>query len=208
MKVFHYSSLYSYKSIRKGKPNWLIPQRSLVSQRLCENQAAIFGLLSPNPPEWVKNKVFRRVWSILKWELKSSTGGLLLEVDIKWEEDSVFVVDRGHMEWFLHIGAPEEKHIPEKYRHKDERTAAQAYVRSAIPLNSFIKEKPDFSLPEVIIHRQVPSDRIRIAWDQPLIREILEYENPREGWNNWIHEIPELTDWYKKWKKNRLKKKK
>lgn len=154
---------------------------------------AIFGLLEPLPDNWVKNEHFKKTWGHLKHDM----GTLLLELDVDPEKDKVFVVDRGHMEGAL---CEDKKGIPEKYLHFSRRDGERAYMESRVPLKEFLVKAKElgYSMPEVVILENVPSEKISISEQQPLIEdELKQYRGEfRQGFIRDIQRIPELSRWY------------
>lgn len=175
MKVYHYSRLDKWEDIENGswesknKPGLATNNRMGHADNEAYNCRAVFALLDPLPSTWVYNPHFIQIWS----HLKRHVGRLLLEIDIDPKKDPVFVIDRAHVEGHLY---KEKEGIPEKYLHGSLAEAEGAYMKSKIALGDYLNntEGQAYSLPEVIITKQVPLKKIKISEEQPFIDEDLE----------------------------------
>lgn len=201
MKVYHYINIEDWKKMglekEEGKDVQLKGSRLGRKNREAWEKICVFALLEPMPENWINNKDFHLTWKTLERDLG---GRMLLEIEIgpDLEEDS-FVVDRGHVEGVLYNEVPDTK-FPDKYRHGGRDVAEAAYLRSSVPLKQYIENEGayDYSLPEVIITRRIPLDKVKISEQQPLLEKILE-ESDYEWASRFIarfREVPELNEWY------------
>ncbi|KKT69342.1 MAG: hypothetical protein UX09_C0025G0004 [Candidatus Uhrbacteria bacterium GW2011_GWE2_45_35] len=203
MKVYHYAHLRKWQDIQKG--SWKTDNRPglsagrRVGQRDKEawKTMAVFAFLEPLPDSWVNNTCFKGVWMD---RFRSNIGSLLLELDVDLEGGEIFVVDNGHMEGFIY---QKETGIPKKYLHRSNEEAERAYMESKISLKDYLEKAEDlgYSMPEIIILKDVPMERIRISDQQPLIEEDLEKYGEgsfKRDLISDIQRIPELSRWFEK----------
>jgi len=200
MKIYHYTRIDKWDDIKRGswksreKPGLGASRRLGRTDLEAWETAGVFGLLEPIPPKWTQSEHFKNIWG----HLKGNIGELLLEIEVDADKDSdVFVLDRGHVEGFLY---EDKKGIPDKYIHDKRGEAERAYMESKIPIKDYLSKQNelDYSLPEIIITKDTPFEKLNISEFQPLVEEELtnrkgEY---REELVNKIKSIPELKQWF------------
>ena len=204
-KVYHYTRLENWIDIQNG--SWKskkIPGLG-ASKRLGKvheeafDTTAVWAFLDPIPKQWIENSDFPDAWEYLHREL----GLLLLEIDVS-DMDDVVVVDFAHKEGFYNKEVQDiEKPIPEKFIYGNQLEAEKAYLASRIPLDDYMDKEKDlnYSLPEVLIQKHVPTDRISISPVQPLLDERWKKnKNSRFGEQliEQVSRIPELYFWIEK----------
>jgi hypothetical protein len=203
IKIYHYAKPSHWNDIVDDVPHLgiipgLSPKRSIGSKDAEAWQTrAIFGLLKPNPDNWINNPYFRRSWQ----DLKNGLGALLLEMKVDPEDNSVSVGDRGHIEAAFY--RDEDKNgIPTKYLHDTLQTGERAYMLSRVPLYHYLihADSLNFSLPEVTITRTIPLEEVFVSMQQPLLEERLT-QYPATGQLHkdllsFIDRIDELQPWY------------
>lgn len=218
VKLYHYTHLNKWQSIKTGSyvsnhvPGLGNSLRVGTTHPEAVNTAAVFSLLEPTPQSWVNNSLFPDTWD----RLQAYIGSLLLEVEVDPEEEGIYVLDRGHMEGYIYKDEPNYKKRQPKflrslrrafakdtskflYDHKTEEAAEGAYIASKVPLNEYLKdpEKYHFSLPEVIITKNVTLDRIAVSVEQPKLDAELKSESVlyKVEILEQIRKVPELQSW-------------
>jgi len=205
IKIYHYTNASHWYDIVEGsefegiKPG-LSPQRSIGSM---DDEAwrtkVIFGLLKPQPEQWVSNPYFKNTWPVLKRDLTRRGGSLLLEIKVDPDRDKVWVADRAHMEGHFY---PDEASVPAEYRHSTKELEERHYMESRVPLLTYLNSADtlDFSLPEVISPQEFPLDRIAVSHQQPLLEARLAKYPPEATVHSdmlsFIGRTPELQPWY------------
>lgn len=198
MKVYHYSAFDDWREITSSRgetqnPGLQASRRIGQEDESALKTRALFALLNPLPEEWINNKYFEEIWG----KLRRKVGILLLEIDVDFEKDEAFVLDRGHMEGFLYES---KASIPEKYLHPSRKAAERAYMESRVPVREYLtrKKELEYAIPEVIFLQNIPLRQVRVSNEQPFIEEELQ-----RATNEYqrrlilrIQEIPELVSWY------------
>lgn len=205
MKMYHYARLGDWNKI-KTRPTGsgelgLVAKRKIGREyEEALNTRAGFALFEPVPKDWEESEFFEDIFS----RLKRDVGELLLEIDVDPEDEDVFVIDRGYLEGYLY---DDKTKIPDRYREDNRKRAEKAYLESKVPLKRYLEEKDTlhFSLPEIIFHKTIPPERIRISDFQPGLMEMLEGTRgvTREAFVREIIEIPELSQWYEKYERDK-----
>ncbi len=189
--VFTYSRPEAFGSIKK---EGLIPQSRLIPGT--DSKLGIFGLLDPQPAEWVNNTRYPRVWNRLvshltplSWDpYKVQGGDLLLELSVDPQKMAAYILDWAPMEEYEITRGELERQLvhAEAYGQRVEynkcclvraqsRLRAQQLRRSSmIPLTNYLELRPDerlerVSLPEVVILEPVPAVLIKVCSQQPLL---------------------------------------
>ncbi|MBI2315353.1 hypothetical protein HYU93_04860 [Candidatus Daviesbacteria bacterium] len=191
VKVFTYSKLEAFDGIKK---RGLIPQSRLIPGT--NSELGIFGLLDPQPAEWVNNPEYPQVWGRLVFHLtplswdpyKVQGGDFLLELSVDPQKLAAYIIDWAPMERYEITRGKLERQLvhAEAYGRMVEynqcwqerarlRLRAQQLRReSMMPLTSYLELRPDgrlerVSLPEVVILKPVPTVLIGICSQQPLL---------------------------------------
>ncbi len=203
IKIYHYAKLEDWRSINDGstygtEPG-LAPTRSIgFEDANAAKTKAVFGLLKPEPTEWVYNPHFDRIWPRLTRDI----GDMLLEIKTDPQDDTIFVGDRGHIEGFLYL---DKSGIPQKYLHDNQEEGERQFMQSLVPLRDYVNNAYElqFSLPEVIIPHHVPLEQISVSHQQPLLegklkkypeRSLIVGEKLR-----FITNFDELQPWYSRY---------
>lgn len=208
MKIYTYTEFKSWRQIKSGSqedhfqgltPNTNLPLNFPEGPGrlfgIPKWNKGIFALLQPVPKEWTNNPSFTNVWSLFKLHV----GKLLLDIEINPQEEGIYVGDWGYKEakrnFFKTVGQ-----IPTKYN-IDSIAASLLYGSSFIPLNDFLKRKGElnYALPEVVMTKRIPLERVRISVSQPLLEERLRSEfvdlKEKSALLAEIKSFPELTTW-------------
>lgn len=178
MNVFHYTSIESWKSIKKG--SWQSGDKPGLGAnlRVCTNyreagasNGAVFGLLEPAPDEWVNSAEFPVAWR----SLMRNVGSLLLSYELSEElVANSFVIDWSHRERIL--GGHKDdlgKQMQEPVSYDARVRAEQKYWDSRRPMGDYIDNPgiiADMVLPEVITMCHVPMSAIQVSDYQPKAR--------------------------------------
>jgi hypothetical protein len=203
MKVYHYTHPQNCKKILKDNDG--MQPTSIIGN----NEYVTFALLNPLPKEWTENKYFKNAWPTLKLHV----GQILLKLEIDQTSDNVYVIERAHMMNFNSIvNQNVHKNIPHQYRHETYQKALDDYIGSKIQLDTYLKENPHFELPEVIVHKTIPRDKISVSDTQPFLEENLitgglvignmppkkrSLSQRKISANHYLQSIPELLNWFK-----------
>jgi len=200
MKVFHYSRLDDWNSIKRGSFKTNNSPGLAANKRLAPLSdkgwkiGCSFSLLEPEPKQWTRSTTFKYAWPALI----SNTGSLLLSVNLEKHINTTFVVDWGHREAFLQNTLVA---TPEKYVHQTETKAQEAYVESMMPIEEYLNRKKelDYSLPEVITTEIIPLSDLEISSTQPRLEgELNKCVEGSEAYRDTREEIallPELRNW-------------
>lgn len=196
VKIFTYSRSEAFgKIMQEG----LIPQSRIIPGDP-NSELAIFGLLDPQPSDWIDNQDFPEAWGRLRRHLTPLSldifgiqgGDLLLELSLDTDRTSVKVIDWASMERYeitrrrlegLMTSAEAYGQIIEynscRLKLTLSRLEAQRIRReSMIPLADYLCLKPEqrstmISLPEVVIPEPVLPAVVRVCSQQPLLLERL-----------------------------------
>jgi len=131
-------------------------------------------------------------------------GKLLLEIEVNPCNSNVFVADRAFMECTRRLYQGKSG-LPEKYVLDSQALGERRYMESRVLLTEYLARQDElgYSLPEVIVTKMVPFERVLISGEQPLLEQELEKLKgfPREGKlvRN-IQQIPELGSWYNQYR--------
>jgi hypothetical protein len=200
IKIYHYAKLEDWWAITDGyvydTAPGLIPARSIAFEDPeARNTKAVFGLLKPEPTEWVHNPHFAHIWRRLTRDI----GDMLLEIKVDPQKDTVLVGDRGHIEGVLY---QDPTGIPQKYLHDNQLEGEHRYMQSLVPLSDYVNHAHElqFSLPEVILPNHVPLEQITVSHQQPLLegklRRYPEHSMIVREKLRFINNFDELQPWY------------
>jgi hypothetical protein len=208
MNIYHYTDVRNYWSIKNGNPkanklttdgHWIneappglrpMSSEGRFNQQL-NSRAAIFCLLEPQPLAWINNQDFKDMWKRLDHQ------ELLLTLDVNPNDPNIYVADAGHIQGFLYRDTYPS--LPTNYKHLSLSVAESKYAITKILLSDYLQREVDlnYSLPEVLVEKSIPIDRIAITAFQPELFEILKnYRgDQREIYIRSIGHIPELSTW-------------
>lgn len=184
--VYHYAQSRHYESMREGNANYhfpdlktgkwsasdtprglwprsrFIPKGIKGMKRLPKRayRPVSYALFSPEPQDWIENKMYPKAWWALM-EYLGDNGGKnisLLEIDL-CPTDEVYVVDANLIMPFI-FDNPNDTETLRLYKER---------FRSMVSLTDYLSDEKiqeRFILPEIIIQNPVPTDRIRRVWER------------------------------------------
>ena len=166
MKVYHYTNPLQWERTKlcsDYNQRALLPLRRVVLPTCAsglESKAyescAIFCFPQAQPDSWLKNDEFPQIWNNLLGNIRSFQGKLTLLSFTLTPEENAFIVDRAHVERYLHM-----EYLGDD-RDKFERNKAYgAYWESKVFFSDYAG---DYSLPEVIVLAEISVERITEEW--------------------------------------------
>ncbi|HEX7633140.1 MAG TPA: hypothetical protein VF401_02310 [Candidatus Saccharimonadales bacterium] len=190
MNIYHYSKVGDWQSIQSG--SW--QSRNVPglgnNLRVCKDNfidegardGAVFGLLEPEPANWVENSEFPVAWTYLT----AHVGRLLLTYEPTEEiVEKSFIIDWAHMERFCGGQKDNLNNSQESRGSSSGMTrldAERAYWASKVPLAEYISDPAvinELALPEVITMCVVPAEIIKIADTQPQLPDASPHERKK-----------------------------
>lgn len=166
-RVYHYTTFPRTRAI-------LLAGRGLdprLGQWYCHEyppgraRRGIRALVEADPPTWRRSPVFGDYTAMLMGLVEDR---LCLEVDVA--DGEADVVERATVEGYMHalnvFGLPGE--IPDRFRFFSRRSAEEALWASRVP-PSRRDLWSGYLLPKVIVTAAIPSERIRVAREQPYL---------------------------------------
>jgi hypothetical protein len=183
-KIFHYTNGKAWKGMQYGYKDYLVPVPNSDEMINSEDVRGLYptgrcialgnslipypdkayesvnrALLEPIPDDWIHNDEFQNIWVRLMGDIMREKTVILLEVTVNFEDDDVWVLDRGHVEHFLYQNA--------RYNRKE---AFTLFWNSRVPLKFYLTHQNElgFRLPVVVIFSIIPVKRLRVIWEKTL----------------------------------------
>lgn len=182
IKAYHYChiSLYRRDTQRDGLKPWLDRWAPWGGNF----KPSIYCLLSPTPEEWTQNPRFPEIWDDLALFFSKGRKGLLLELDLNPLRNDAFVGDFSHLASFKG-----------SFLCPSAKPAQEAYLKSRIPLSVYLKNKPGYSLPELVLQKEVLPGDTRVCAEQPMLEKLIGLGGIQPYDLFCLTKMPELEKW-------------